>query len=610
MAMMAPVKSTHVLLALIRPHRQLAIWALALAVLVSGMEFISAALVMPFIQILGGSGSSSSLKLPRLFQALIDVYTGLPARWQLLAVLGSLFVLTILKNISQYFSSISINDLRLRIGFTIRQQCIERFLQLEMPFYSRANLGELLSYVNEQAQRTETLSSYILEIARDVLVISMLFVLLVSLSPILTLVTVANLAVVALLLRLVIRAVQTYGRQSAQAIEEFSTRVTELVSGIRVVKSFNAESREQQNANQTLHERYSAELSAYRYNSAVVPLTETTGITVLLVLLAVGSVLFPIADGGALPFFLTYMLALLRMLPKVSHINSMRSQLSLLSGSLDKIHAFLTSTANTSLPDGTNNYSRLRAGLAFEDVTFTYPSNSEPTLQGVSLLMPQGKTTAIVGPSGSGKSTLVDLVMRFHDPDSGCITLDGVDLREIRLRSWRQAIAMVSQDTFLFHASVRDNIAYGCPDASEQAIVDAAKKAYAYEFIQELPQGLDTLVGSRGTRLSGGQRQRIAIARAILRDPDILILDEATSALDSNSERIVQKAIEEVSRNRTVIVIAHRLSTIENADNIVVLRDGQVVEQGTHTELIAATAEYWSLYHSQTALISAGGSAA
>lgn len=610
MAMMAPVKSTHVLLALIRPHRQLAIWALALAVLVSGMEFISAALVMPFIQILGGSGSSSSLKLPRLFQALIDVYTGLPARWQLLAVLGSLFVLTILKNISQYFSSISINDLRLRIGFTIRQQCIERFLQLEMPFYSRANLGELLSYVNEQAQRTETLSSYILEIARDVLVISMLFVLLVSLSPILTLVTVANLAVVALLLRLVIRAVQTYGRQSAQAIEEFSTRVTELVSGIRVVKSFNAESREQQNANQTLHERYSAELSAYRYNSAVVPLTETTGITVLLVLLAVGSVLFPIADGGALPFFLTYMLALLRMLPKVSHINSMRSQLSLLSGSLEKIHAFLTSTANTSLPDGTNNYSRLRAGLAFEDVTFTYPSNSEPTLQGVSLLMPQGKTTAIVGPSGSGKSTLVDLVMRFHDPDSGCITLDGVDLREIRLRSWRQAIAMVSQDTFLFHASVRDNIAYGCPDASEQAIVDAAKKAYAYEFIQELPQGLDTLVGSRGTRLSGGQRQRIAIARAILRDPDILILDEATSALDSNSERIVQKAIEEVSRNRTVIVIAHRLSTIENADNIVVLRDGQVVEQGTHTELIAATAEYWSLYHSQTALISAGGSAA
>jgi ABC-type multidrug transport system fused ATPase/permease subunit len=191
--------------------------------------------------------------------------------------------------------------------------------------------------------------------------------------------------------------------------------------------------------------------------------------------------------------------------------------------------------------------------------------------------------------------------MRFHDPDTGSIKVDGIDLREFKLSSWRQAIAMVSQDTFLFNASVRENIAYGCPEATELEILEAAKKAYAYEFVKDLPQGFDTIVGNRGTRLSGGQRQRIAIARAILRNPDILVLDEATSALDSNSERIVQKALNEVSRDRTVMVIAHRLSTIEKANNIVVLCNGRVVEQGTHQELLALQGEYWSLYKSQPA---------
>jgi ATP-binding cassette, subfamily B, bacterial MsbA len=187
--------------------------------------------------------------------------------------------------------------------------------------------------------------------------------------------------------------------------------------------------------------------------------------------------------------------------------------------------------------------------------------------------------TAIIGPSGSGKSTLADLIMRFFDPGSGTIKVDGVDLREFKISAWRNAVAMVNQDTFLFHASVRDNITYGSPIATQQQIIEAAKKAYAYDFIQQLPEGFDTIVGNRGTKLSGGQRQRIAIARAFLRDPNILILDEATSALDTDSEEIVQQAIEGVSQNRTVIVIAHRLSTIEKADNILMLHDSRMVKQ-------------------------------
>ncbi len=598
---MINVKATKILYKLIKPQWYLAVKALVLAMIVSTLEGISAALVMPFIQILQNGGTSANFQFPYLLQVLTNSYTKLPEQWQLIAVIFSFFCLTVVKNISQYFSSFNINDLQLKVGLAIRQECIERFLELELPFYSKSNLGELLSYVNEQAQRSEALSSYILEIGRDLLIISVLLGLLISLSPALTLITAISLGIVILILQNLIKIVGSHGHKSAKSIEIFSSLITEIISGIRLVKSFNTEARELHRTKQSLQNRYEAELAAYRYNSAIVPLTETTGITVLLVLMIVGSSLLSDSGNTTLPVLLTYTLALLRMLPRISHLNSMRSQISLLSGSLEAIYNFLSRTSGLHLPDGTQPYDKLKSELTFENVNFTFSSNSEPTLIKISLQLKKGTTTAIVGPSGSGKSTLADLVMRFHDPDTGSIKVDGLDLREFKLSSWRQAIAMVSQDTFLFNASVRENIAYGCPEATELEILEAAKKAYAYEFVKDLPQGFDTIVGNRGTRLSGGQRQRIAIARAILRYPDILILDEATSALDSNSERIVQKAIDEVSRDRTVMVIAHRLSTIEKANNILVLRNGRVVEQGTHQELLARQGEYWSLYKCQPA---------
>ena len=467
------------------------------------------------------------------------------------------------------------------MGVAIRQQCIERLLKLELAFYSDSKLGQIISYVNEQAQRSETLSSYILEIISNSLIILALSLLLISLSPTLTLVALFSLVIVTLFLRRVINKVQAHGRQTANHIEKFSSIVTEIISGIRVVKGFNAEPRELERTKKSLQERYEAELAAYKYNSAVQPLTEASGISALLVLLAVGLVLLPGTQSGTLPFLLTYTLALLRILPRVSHINAMRSQLSLLSGSLEAIQNFLSSTAEFHLPDGTQLYQGIRSSVVFENVTFTFPSNSEPALKEVSFEMKKGTTTAIVGPSGSGKSTLADLVMRFHDPNMGNIKIDGIDLREFQVSSWRQSIAMVSQDTFLFNTSVRENVAYGSPKATDTQIIEAAKQAYAYEFIQDLPHGFDT------------------IARAILRDPDILILDEATSALDTNSERIVQKALEKVSCDRTVLVIAHRLSTVEKADNIVVLCNGSVVEQGTHQELQKRQGVYWKLYSFQ-----------
>jgi subfamily B ATP-binding cassette protein MsbA len=241
-----------------------------------------------------------------------------------------------------------------------------------------------------------------------------------------------------------------------------------------------------------------------------------------------------------------------------------------------------------------------RDRIVYEDVHFEYEgSGSPPALRGVSLEIGHGEVVALVGPSGAGKSTLVDLLPRFYDPSRGRILIDGVDLRRVRLRDLRGLLGIVTQETLLFHDTVRANIAYANPEASDAAIEDAARAANAWDFIQALPQGLDTVLGERGLRLSGGERQRIAIARALLKDPPILIFDEATSSLDNTSERLVQEAIYGLLRDRTAVVIAHRLSTVRHADRIVVLDAGRVVDTGTHAELLARGGLYRDLHDAQ-----------
>jgi subfamily B ATP-binding cassette protein MsbA len=264
----------------------------------------------------------------------------------------------------------------------------------------------------------------------------------------------------------------------------------------------------------------------------------------------------------------------------------------------ERIFEFLDAPTEIRDLPGARPFAGLEREIAFEDVRFSYREGS-PVLRGVSLVVPKGTVTALVGPSGSGKSTLVDLLARFYEVDSGRVTLDGVDVRELRLADLRRRLGVVSQDTVLFHDTVRANIAYGCPDASLDDVVRAARAAHAHDFIAGLPRGYDTVVGERGSHLSGGQRQRIAIARAILRDAPILVFDEATSALDSESERLVQDAIGRLLQGRTVIVVAHRLSTVRRADQIVVLDAGRVVERGDHDTLMADRGLYRRLHDLQ-----------
>jgi subfamily B ATP-binding cassette protein MsbA len=297
-------------------------------------------------------------------------------------------------------------------------------------------------------------------------------------------------------------------------------------------------------------------------------------------------------------FLLTFLFALFRMMPNVHAINHQRGTWAKNSAGLANVAELIRAADKPHLPDGSTPAPPLHEAIVFDDVSFAYHPE-QAVLEGVDIRIENGQTTALVGASGAGKSTLVNLVPRFYDPTDGRILYDGTDLRDFNVRSLRDRIAIVSQNTHIFNDTVRFNIAYGAPDASPTQVRSAAKQANALPFIQEMEEGFDTMLGERGVRVSGGQRQRIAIARALLQNPDILILDEATSDLDSISERLVQESLETLMQGRTVVAIAHRLSTIENADWIVVLEDGRVVEQGPYDVLLDKQGQLWKYHRTQ-----------
>jgi ABC-type multidrug transport system fused ATPase/permease subunit len=283
----------------------------------------------------------------------------------------------------------------------------------------------------------------------------------------------------------------------------------------------------------------------------------------------------------------------------VQDINGTRAVLSTIEGSTQNIKELLRTDNKQYFKNGDIKFLGLKRSIDFVSVDFGY-GDSKLVLNNITLTIERGQMTALVGASGAGKTTLADLVARFYDPTAGQVLIDGVDLRQIEINSLRHKLAVVSQDTFIFNTSVRNNIAYGTEGATDAAIERAAKLANALEFIQDMPEGFETQLGDRGVRLSGGQRQRLAIARALLRDPDILILDEATSALDSVSERLIQESLEKLSVGRTVIAIAHRLSTIVRADKVVVLEQGRIVEQGGYQELLEQRGHLWKYHQMQS----------
>jgi subfamily B ATP-binding cassette protein MsbA len=514
---------------------------------------------------------------------------------------GSIVFIIILKNLASYIGTLVSSSLTRTLTSDMREAGLKLLLDIDIDYYSKMKVGDLINSLGGEISRAASAIGSVIRLIILAITILVFVALLLSISWQLTIATTVLLSLVTLINQYAIYRSRDFGAQLSEMSKAYSISVLEMLNGIRLVKATGNEDREYKRIKKLIRDREKADFQSQVNSEAIAPISEVTGIIALIVIVFLGRTLFAEQLSLVSAVLITYLLLLLRLLPFISQLNSLRSNFANTASSVDIVADFLRHDNKPFMGSGTIPYEKLKEGVHFKDLCFSYPNHQNIVLRDVNLYLPRGTTLALVGSSGAGKSTMADLLPRFYDLTSGCITLDGIDLRDFDLKSVRKAMGIVSQDTFLFNDSVRNNIAYGRPEASDDEILIAAKRANAYEFISKLPQGFDTQIGDRGVMLSGGQRQRLAIARALLQNPEILILDEATSALDTVSERLVQAALDELSRDRTTLVIAHRLSTVQKAHQIAVLDQGSVVEIGTHEELLQKGGYYSRLYSMQFA---------
>jgi ATP-binding cassette, subfamily B, bacterial MsbA len=552
---------------------------------------MSTALIIPVL--LSFLGEPIAAKgSPPIIQALLSPFTGSAGEKNLPLMAGAIIFMLLLKNLAAYANALVSGTLKRTMSNDLRERGLRMLLDVDIDFYVKTGIGDIINRLNNEVSRA---ASAIATLTRTVTVsiTALVFVsLLLALSWQLTIVSTALLAVVALVNQRSIGRSKQFGKELSESSRAYSTGVLDLLSGMRLVRCTANEAHEYQRLKTLIGDREEAEFKAQAVSALIDPMSEMTGIVALLLIVLIGRTVL----GNQIEVFsavlLTYLFLLFRTLPMMAQLNGARSQLANISPSIEIVSDFLRQDNKPFMENGSVPFTSLQQGIHFQNLSLTYPGQKEPVLSEVDLYLPKNSTLALVGASGAGKSTLADLLPRLYDPTQGCILIDGRDLRSLDFKSLRRAMGIVSQDTVLFNASIRDNIAYGCADATDVAILEAAKQANAHEFILQLPQGFDTQIGDRGVLLSGGQRQRIAIARALLQNPEILILDEATSALDTVSERLVQEAIDHLSRDRTTLVIAHRLSTVQKADQIAVMDQGRVVELGSHQELMTKKGYY------------------
>ena len=556
---------------------------------------IGTVLIVPILLELLGQTSELTNQFPEIIQRFLAAFDSVPSNYRLLAMSLSVVFLIVLKNAANYGGSLVSSLLSRKLAASLRLDGLRLLLDVDLSYFSKTKVGDLVNHLNIEVSRTTTAVGALSRIAISVITILVFVTFLFVTSWQLTIISTVALGLVALVNQSAVRQAKVFGRQLSQMSAAYSSRIIELISGIRLVKSTAREEVEYDRIVDLIAQRESAEYRSQLLFSSISPINEVGSVIALIIVATVGRVVMQEQLEAFASSLLAYLLLLFRMLPSISYLNSARSQLANVIPSVSIVSEFLQRDNKSFMQPGHHSFTDLQKGIHFDRISFAYPGSDAPVLDNVDLFLKKGTTLALVGASGAGKSTLADLLPRFYDPDSGSIRIDGVKLQDLDLKSFRRRLGIVSQDTFLFNASVRENLIYGRPEATEEEMKDAMQRANAYEFIVALPEGLETMIGDRGVMLSGGQRQRLAIARALIQDPDILILDEATSALDTISERLVQKAIDELSKDRTTLVIAHRLSTVQNAHQIAVLDKGQVVETGTHAELLKKGGYYAQL---------------
>lgn len=509
-----------------------------------------------------------------------------------------ILITTFLRSLFTYLGRLYTNICQFKLGYRLRKRIFEQLQALDLSYFAKTRPSELIHSMTAETNQV-MLAFNVVSIFISKGCILLIYVLsMFLLSWQLTIITVMMFALLSVGITTLLRQVREASFERTTAAKGYTSVSLEFINGIRTIQASAAQEFERQRFNRANANFLEAATKAVSVVAMTEPLSEGIATTILVLMLIVAfATLIP--NGLLQPAsLLTFLFVLFRVMPIRKQLDGARVQMSGFQGSLSNVKELLRTDNKSYFQNGKIQFSGLNRAIEFRSVDFGYDA-SELVLHNITLTIKRGQMTALVGASGAGKTTLVDLIPRFYEPTQGTVLIDGVNLQEFEINSLRQKLAFVSQDTFIFNTSVRNNIAYALENVNESAIYEAARLANALEFILEMPEGLDTQLGDRGIRLSGGQRQRIAIARALLRNPDILILDEATSALDSVSERLIQESLEKLAVGRTVIAIAHRLSTIVRADKVVVLEQGRIVEQGGYQELLQQRGQLWKYHQMQ-----------
>ncbi|MEL6193109.1 MAG: ABC transporter ATP-binding protein [Bacteroidota bacterium] len=511
----------------------------------------------------------------------------------------ALFGIILIKNAARYAVSYFISPFEQGILMNLRNKLYAHTSMLSLAFFTKRKKGDIISVLVSDVQVIqEAVIGTVQNFLKEPLTMIAFILVLFGISWKLTLFTLIILPVTGIFINYIRKSLKRKGRIGQELLGNLVSVLDEFLGGIRIVKSFQKESFERKKYEAQNQEYTDIQVQIRRESELASPISEVLSITVIcVIILYSGSLILSQETDLKAKEFITFIAVFSQVMSPIKIISNGISKVQKGIAAFERIEELLATVPEIEEQAIGGKERVFTNDLRFEGVTFSY--GEEDVLRDVSLEIPKGKMVALVGASGSGKSTILDLIPRFYDPQKGKITLDGTDIREWELFELRKLIGIVSQEGILFHDTVLSNIAYGIPNPDRNEVIEAAKIANAHEFIMQLPDQYDTIIGERGTRLSGGQRQRISIARAVLRNPPILILDEATSNLDTASEKLVQEALDKLMANRTSIVVAHRLSTIVEADEIFVVDAGKIVERGDHNSLLAINGVYKQLHSIQ-----------